>query len=210
MRNKSIYAFPLIEEFFIDFEVLKTHLKVDYYFYMFLRGLTPKYTEGKPLNVHNDIEQGALSIEVLKRHEVPLMESLLPKDQLAINTLFTINKALADLHITPRKGSIILYYKCPSYMTSRVISQFRKIIKANMVETQLQPSKQQPLAFTELDFKDSVDSLIGIHKNIIAIILWKRCDTLDNTQQMLGRCMRLNTFNTQLYFYITATTNDFD
>ncbi|MDR2416310.1 MAG: hypothetical protein LBD75_07090, partial [Candidatus Peribacteria bacterium] len=77
-------------------------------------------------------------------------------------------------------------------------------------DTQLPDIQRQPIENVELMFKDSISSLIGIHKNIIGIVLWKRCETLDNTQQMLGRCMRLNTFNTPLYFYITATSIDFE
>jgi hypothetical protein len=210
MRDKNIYAFALIEEYFEDYSVLKNHLKVDYYFYMFLNGLVPKTKRGKPLNIHTDILQGSISLESLKQGKIPVMDSLLPKDQLAINTIQNINITLSRLNIMPKKNSIILFYQCPIYMQSRVISQFRKIAKANPIETQIKETKQQPISHMDIMFKDSVASLIGMHKNIIAIVLWRKCDTQDNAQQMLGRCMRLNAFNTPLYFYITATNNDFN
>jgi hypothetical protein len=204
MRDKSIYAFSLITEYFeCD---LDKHLKVDYYFYMFLNGLIPKYIEGKPINIHNDVIQQNLN---LSPGIIPELENILPKDQLAVNTLYAINQTLAKLKINPRKGSIILYYACPHYMITRVKTQHKKIIRINHPDTQLPDIKRQPIENTDLMFTDSISSLIGLHKNIIGIVLWKRCETLDNTQQMLGRCMRLNTFNTPLYFYITATSIDF-
>jgi hypothetical protein len=110
----------------------------------------------------------------------------------------------------PKKNSIILFYACPKYMQSRVITQMQKIIKSNPLETRHKETQLQPIANLEVMFKDSVASLIGMHKNIIAIVLWHKLENQDNAQQMLGRCMRLNTFNTPLYFYITATNVDFN
>jgi hypothetical protein len=176
---------------------------------MFLNGLVPKTKKGKPLNIHTDILQKAIDFESFKQGIVPNLISLLPKDQLAINTIQNINLTLAKLNIMPKRNSIILFYACPTYMESRVVAQFKKIIKVNPVETQIKETKNQPISNMDIMFKDSVASLIGLHKNIVAIVLWKKCESQDNAQQMLGRCMRLNTFNTPLYFYITATNNDF-
>jgi hypothetical protein len=209
-RDKNIYAFALIEEYFEDYDKLKSHLKVDYYFYMFINGLIPRAKKGKPLNIHNDIIQKIVSVKDLQNNKIPRIDSLLPKDQLAINTIQVINNVLSKLNIMPKRNSIILFYACPKYMEARVLSQFRKIIKLNPIETQHSATKQQPISTVDIMFKNSVASLIGMHKNIIAIVLWKRCETQDNSQQMLGRCMRLNTFNTPLYFYITATNSDFN
>jgi hypothetical protein len=208
-KDKNIYAFTLIEEYFEMVNSLKGNLKVDYYFYMFLHGLTPLTKKGKPLNVHNDILQNALSLNDLKGAQTPVIDTLLPKDQLAINSIQTINLALSRLRIMPRRQSIILFYACPKYMQARVVAQFQKIVKSNPVDTQHPDTKQQPIAHMDIMFKDSVASLIGMHKNIIAIVLWRKLENQDNSQQMLGRCMRLNTFNTPLYFYITATNMDF-
>jgi hypothetical protein len=210
-RDKNIYAFTLIEEYFKDFETLKSHLKVDYYFYMFLNGLTPLVKKGKPLNVHNDILQKAISLNDLKNNTTtPHIDPLLPKDQLAVNSIQTINLALSRLNIMPKKHSIILFYACPKYMQTRVLTQFNQIIKNNPADSRHKETQQQPISHMDIMFKDSVASLIGMHKNIIAIVLWRKLENQDNAQQMLGRCMRLNTFNTPLYFYITATNVDFN
>ena len=215
-KDTNVYSYNLINDFF-DTTDLKGHTMFDYYFYMFLKGFTPLYQEGKPLNIQNDIEQGNVNANCFKLKQIPKLEKILPKDQLAILALSTINRTLHDLGIVPKQNAIILFYGCPKYMLSRVKGYYNDIVKTNDPKTALQITKLngkketiQPISVLNLDFKDSVASLIGLHKNIVAIIQWQTPDKSDEVSQLVGRILRLNSFNNKLYFYITTNSIGFE
>jgi len=216
MKDKSVWSFSLIEEYFKEYEELKSQSKVDYYFYMFNNGFTPLFHQGKPLNIVNDIDNGYIAEDIFKSGKIPEMENLLPKDQLAITTLRSINETLGKLKICPRKGTSILFYGTPIYMKSRVESVKKNIIEKNNPKTAVlfgegRNSKMiQPVENLEIMFKDSVDSLIGLHRNILAIIAWKNETAQDLSKQLVGRILRLNSWNNPLYFYISTNTIDFN
>lgn len=210
IRDKNIYAFTLVDDFFKEGEdgTLKDHYKVDYYFYMFLHGLVPLYTEGKALRLtrHDTIP------EFKEDMPPPLIERLFPADQLAIRSLFTINRILGKQNICPRKGTAVLFFGSPEYMHSRVDRVKRGIIKTNDKETAVdyKRTKIQPIENLEFVFRDSVSSLIGLHANILAIIVWNKQHIIGEEEiQMLGRIYRLNGFNNPLYFYVENDTLEY-
>jgi len=100
-------------------------------------------------------------------------------------------------------------------MIGRVKTIHKNIIEENDKETMVEYVEGkmkkliQPMANLEMIFKDSVESLIGLHQNILGIISWRACDTTDKTQQLMGRCLRLNAWSNPLYFYISTNTLDF-
>lgn len=207
MKDRNIYAFSLIDDYTKEAAELKNHLKVDYYFYAFLNGLTPIYQNGKPLNIHEDINQGL----IVKPNVVPKIECIFSIDQLAVRSLITINKTLGELKICPKKPTFALYFDVPGYMQSRLTTLRETIIKENKKQTQVKyvngkiEKMIQPLENIGLVFRNSMASLIGLHSNIIAICVWNstsQLSTQDNIQQMLGRILRINTFDNPLYFYI--------
>lgn len=219
-KDTNVFSYNMVNDFF-DTKDLTDHTMFDYYFYMFLHGFVPLYHEGKPLNIQNDIEQGRIDKHIFHPQKgittIPILEKVLPKDQLGILALGAINKTLADLGVVPRKGSTILFYGCPKYMWSRIVSYYRDICKENNPATALtlvandgSQKKVQPLNLMQLDSKDSVASLIGLHKNIVAIVQWKAPDKSDEISQLVGRILRLNSFNNQLYFYIIINTLAFE
>lgn len=215
-KDTNVYSYNLINDYF-DTTELKGHTMFDYYFYMFLRGFTPLYQEGKPLNIQNDIEQGDVDPNCFKMKKIPQLEKILPKDQLGILALGTINKTLHDLEIMPKQNAIILFYGCPKYMLSRVKGYYNDIVKKNDPRTALQVTRPngkkemvQPISVLNLDFKDSVASLIGLHKNIVAIIQWQTPEKSDEVSQLIGRILRLNSFNNKLYFYIMTNSIGFE
>lgn len=203
IRDRNIYAFTLVDDYFDEgfHGVLKDHFKVDYYFYMFMNGLTPSYIEGKPLRItkHDGLE----TYDILS--PPPAIEQILPADQLALRALDSINNALGKQKICPRKGTNILFFAAPSYMVNRVLTMRRRIIKINNEETLVEYNgkKIQPIENLNFLFRDSVASLIGLHSNIIAIVVWSKQFIIGEEEiQMLGRIYRLNGFNNPLYFYI--------
>lgn len=217
-KDTNVFSYNLVNDFF-DVTELKNHTMFDYYFYMFLEGFTPLYHEGKALNVQNDIEQRNIDAKIFKspKSPIPVLEKVLPKDQLGILAISAINKTLHDLQILPRKGATILFYGCPKYMWSRVVNYFRDICTQNDPSTALtvkdksgNTSVIQPLSLMQLDSKDSVASLIGLHKNIVAIVQWRTPDKADEISQLVGRILRLNSFNNKLYFYIVINTLAFE
>ena len=218
MKDKNIYAFSLVDDFFQEADFLESHFKVDYYFYMFMNGLTPKYREGKPLRVtENDscyTEYSSKSSSELSTLSstpdlIPSLECLYPADQLAIRSLYTINEILGRLQICPQKNTFILFFATPEYMISRVKYVKDDIVSKGSKETLVEytaGSKTkliQPIENLELIFRDNVSSLIGLHQNILAIIVWNKRHVIgEEENQMLGRIYRLNTFENPLYFYV--------
>jgi hypothetical protein len=54
-------------------------------------------------------------------------------------------------------------------------------------------------------FKNSLSELIGLHQNILGILVWNNPKHIDEIQQLIGRIVRLNNWNNPVYFYITCT-----
>lgn len=207
-----MYSYELADAY-CDTTELVGHIKFDYTFYMMLYGFKPKYFLGKKINIANDIRQTLISADSLKTR-IPDIIKLLPKDQLAIQSIEYINRTLCKLNFIPQvkngQQPVILFYGCPQYMAARV---------KNIVETICSnPNKQNSIngkvpleAFKNgMVFVKDVGQLIGLHANILAIVQWVEPNRKDELQQLMGRILRLNSWDNKIYFYITTSSIDFN
>lgn len=215
-KDTSVYSFNMINEYY-DTEKLKDLVTFDYYFFMFLEGFVPLEVKGSPLNIVNDIKQGAIDKSYFKRNIIPELDKILPKDQLAILALSNINLTLSRLNIAPKRGSIIMFYGCPSYMQERVVYFYNDIVNKNNPATSIvhvnrlgKEERVQPISISNIVFKDDVSSVIGLHENIIAIIAWETPPAQDMQNQMFGRILRLNGWGNELTFYIATNTISYE
>ena len=216
-KDSSVYSFNITDEFF-NITDLANRAKFDYYFYMFLHGFEPKQHKGRALNVLNDIEQGAVNGECFKKHIIPQLDTILPKDQLAILTVSTINTTLYRLKILPRRGTIIMFYACPSYMQDRVKYYFNEIKAKNNPNTAFQIPKAsgrgkelvQPINNVQIVFKSDVGQLIGLHENILGLVVWKKETAIDLSAQLAGRIVRLSDWKNSITFYIECTSSEYE
>ena len=214
-KDSSVYSFNITDEYF-DVDELKDKAKFDHYFYMFLYGFKPLYHKGKALNILNDIEQKAVSGDCFKLSKIPSLDTILPKDQLAILTVSTINTTLYRLRILPRRGTIIMFYACPSYMQERVKYYFNEIKTKNNPATAFQVPKGrghelvQPLNNVQIVFKSDVGQLIGLHENILGLVVWKKETAIDLSAQLAGRIVRLSDWKNLITFYIECTSNEYE
>lgn len=210
-NTTNVHSYYLANEYF-DVSALQGHQLFDYYFYMCTYGFVPLKANGKAINIHKDIELGVIDSSVFKKKTIPTLDKLLSRDHLALLSLSVINQTLYSLGIMPRSDAIILVYNCPNEMRDRVNNYYKSIIAANNKSTALQTTNgqyKQPIANLKLEYKNNVGELIGLHKNIVAILQWNIPKNVDEVAQLLGRCLRLNNFNNKLYFYITTSTTAF-
>ena len=214
-KDSSIYSFNIANEYY-DVSEIQNRATFDYYFYMFKYGFVPLSFKGRALNIANDVQQGAVDGSCFKNKIIPSLDKILPKDQLAILSLSNINQALYKLKILPKRGSIIMFYGCPSYMQERVKFYYNDIKTKNnpatafQVKTQRGSETMQPIAQTRIVFKDDVGSLIGLHENIIAIIAWETPNKADEKNQLFGRILRLNGWGNPLTFYIATNSISYE
>lgn len=214
-KDSSVYSFNITDEYF-DVDKLKSRAKCDQYFYMFLHGFSPLYHKGRALNILNDIEQKAIPSDCFTSKIIPPLDTILPKDQLAILTVSTINNTLYRLKILPRRGTIIMFYACPSYMQDRVKYYFNEIKTKNNPATAFQipkgKSKElvQPINNVQIVFKSDVGQLIGLHENILGLIVWKKETAIDLSAQLAGRIVRLSDWKNSITFYIECTSSDYE
>lgn len=183
-KDKSIYAYNLVKDYFYN-DDLNDIAYFDYYFYMFENGFTPNYFEGNPISTKQNL------------NEIPVLEKILPKDQLALLSIQNINECLKQLKITPQQNTFLLFYGCPKYMIHRV---------NNFIENIISKDKNSPIAKLKTVFLEDTGQLIGIHLNIIGIIEWKRTNKKDERLQIFGRILRMNNYNNPLHFFISTTT----
>lgn len=221
--STNVHSYYLANEFY-DVSALEGHNLFDYYFYMCLEGFKPMYQEGKAININKDIGLGVISADTFKKHAIPTMDRLLPVDQLSLHSLHVINKTLHDLNIIPKADSVILIYNCPIDIQERVRDFYKSIITTNDPKTMLKLDNTnitikessnkikaiQPISRLTLEFKSRVSDLIGLHRNIVAILQWAKPEREDEVAQLIGRCLRLNNFGNKLYFYITTSSTEFE
>ena len=127
-----------------------------------------------------------------------LVLPLFAKDRLSILAINQIEQTLRKLDIKPylmnKIRPCILVYGCPEYMNKRVQDHF-KLFSTN---------KDSSLYNLDIMFRNNMGSLIGLHRNILGILVWNEPDNLDEIQQLIGRILRLNSWNNPLYFYISC------
>ena len=221
-KDVAVYAINIAKESF-DVSPLNELIDFDYYFYMFKYGFAPKCFRGKPLNIHTDIKQKSVDGSCFSKQIVPALDMVLPKDQLCILSLININSALGRMNILPAKQSVIMFYQTPDYMRDRINNLYRQIVNDNSPATavsdyqtrtinrrqQRVETRVQPISNCEIVFKSSVGDLIGLHANIVAIVLWNTPGAKDLELQILGRIFRINNWNNKLTFYISASADGY-
>lgn len=194
-KDKAVYGFNLIDEFFDKIDLPDELIKFDYYYYMLLHGLVPLYKEGKKIDLSYDISQNIISKNIFESNKIKL-EAIYSRDQLMIKSLDYINKTIHKLNIDlTNKNAVILFYKAPEFMHERIKKVFSDLQK--------KPENNQ-LRNLNLLFINGMDMLIGLHRPMLAIIQWEIETQRDSTYQLIGRIYRLNNFNIDLNLYIMA------
>jgi hypothetical protein len=184
----------------------------DYYFYQFLNfGFTPLYHEGKPLNIKNDVDQGVFPKDVLSKYtqqdpksRTLNLERLLPKDQLALLSIYVINKAITELKLKVPLNSLIIFFGCPSYMRARIYDYYNDIVSKN------KDKKRKPIENVEMMFASSMSELIGMHRNVLAIVAWDLPKIEDEVLQLIGRIYRLCSWSNDISFFISTNSISYD
>lgn len=221
-KDSAVYAMGIAKEAF-DVSALDGLVEFDYYFYMFKHGFAPKYFTGRPLNVAMDIKQKAIDPTCFKKNIIPQLDMVLPKDQLCILSLMYINNALGRLGIVPNDNSIIMFYQTPDYMGDRIQNLYKQICTTNnsasavsvyqnkVINKRVQKieTRVQPISKCRIIYRNSVGDLIGLHENIVAIVLWNTPSAKDAELQILGRIFRINNWDNKLTFYISASADGY-
>lgn len=197
MKDKSIFAHTLIDEFF-NTEMLKNHIKFDYYYYMFLNGLQPKFFDGNAIDIKYEVSQNIIPENWFELENAPVFQEIFSKDQLLIKAIDNIRICLDKLNIDFNGMiPIILFYGCPRYIEPRVTQYFQDLCKR---------FPKSKLNNVGLMFRETMSSLIGLHKDVIAIVEWTNPVTKDESSQLWGRLFRLTSKLLPIYFYIKADT----
>ena len=89
---------------------------------------------------------------------------------------------------------------------------FNEIKNKNDPETAFQVQKKlvQPISNSQLVFKSDVGQLIGLHENILGLIVWKKETAIDLSAQLAGRIVRLSDWKNQITFYIECTSSEYE
>ena len=195
--NNNLQGYNLVDNY-CDTSDLQNSAHFDYYFKMLLEGFKPKYIEGRPIDVELKDDYNASLFDVPEDLHT-LVPVLYPKDRLTMLTLERLDATLRKLEIKPielNKTSVpcVLFYDCPQHLEKRITDYFKSF----------STNKSSGLYGLDLVFKKNMSSLIGLHRNILAIVVWKEPENTDEIHQLIGRILRLNTWNNPLYFYITC------
>lgn len=195
--NNNLQGYNLVDTY-CDNSDLSNSAHFDYYFKMLLEGFKPKYIQGRAIDVELKDDYNASLFDVPEEINT-LVPVLYPKDRLTMLTLERLDATLRKLEIKPielNKTSTpcVLFYDCPQHLEKRVTDYFKSFSN----------NKESALYGLDLVFKKNMSSLIGLHRNILAIVVWKEPANTDEIHQLIGRILRLNTWNNPLYFYITC------
>ena len=220
-KDKSVYAYNIIDMYYKDEndERFNGVIKFDYYFYMLLYGLTPKYHNGTPININNEIKRKIISNNIfnilndnkvsdkIKEEKLKQIRPIFSLDHLMICSLECINRSLLAVDQQYTYTPYILFYNAPKYMESRIkgyMRDFEKHVANNQEDKKNKLKGNNPITKIQPLFMNSIDGLIGIHLNVVGIVVFNFKDTTkDGVKQLLGRCLRINTFNNKLTFFIT-------
>ena len=191
----NIQGYNIITQF-MDVDNDKSLLKINYYFKMFLEGLKPKYHEGKVIECELKNNYDKTKLQTKNNYE--LINQLFPKDRLAMSSIVCIDQSLKELNIKPSEMNTtipnILIYGCPNYMHKRVSQYFNAFTQ----------NPKYNIYKVNIIFKNSLNELIGLHQNIMGIVVWENPSHTDEIQQLIGRIIRVNNWNNPICFYITC------
>lgn len=176
------------------------HYSIDYYFKMLKKGWDMKSSccLGAPINIYNDISQGLIDKTVFEKKIVPTIEKIKNGDLLFPQVLMAIYNTYTELKIKPVDNSILLVYKCKPILQQRMRQRFEE----------LQQVKDSPLAKVSLVFRDNVGSVIGLSMNIMGIVIYDSAnEEFFSMCQLLGRLLRISSFDQKILFYVDNNTN---
>lgn len=227
-KEKNLQPYNMLADNFDMDDIMSVDgVKADYYFKMLMEGLVPRKHNGKVItsipevrvdvqyndsdDVH-DLESG-IRVKCNKDFDVvnnkikeleseadfsSLIPQLFAKDRLGILAFNRIEEVLKQLKINPSENTTttpnILIYNCPDTLQHRIRGYFDVFAK----------DPESPLFKFNIIFASSMGELIGLHKNILAIIVWNEAQHTDEHRQLIGRILRLNAWCNPLYFYITC------
>ena len=188
-KNNNLQPYNMITNNFEVDDITKNNgLKFDLYFKMLMKGFIPRNHLGSNIVVKMK--------EVREQIEI---QQLFARDRLGILTFNSIEETLINLNITPNKNTTIppsiIVYGCPDKVQTRVKNYYDEIFKNN---------PDSPLYRIELMFIANMSRLIGLHKNILGIVVWESPSAKDEIKQLIGRIMRVNSWGNPLYFYINC------
>jgi hypothetical protein len=178
----NLQSWHIINEFTTTDSTTNTK-HFDYYFKMFNDGFTVKYSDGRKLDLEFDDENQVVQ--------------LYQKDRILIHLISSINSILSKLEIKPGDSCeikpSILIYDAPLFIQKRMKDYFSRFSH----------DKNSSLYQMDIIFKRDMSERIGLHHNILGIIVYNEPSNIDEINQLIGRILRLNTWNNVMYFYIT-------
>lgn len=192
--TNETYAYTLAQRFF-DISEVDGHYPVDYYFYMIKNGWTPRLncSNGKGINIYNDIKQGLISKDVFETNTIPEINKIKSADILFPQVLSAIYNTFVNLKIKPVDRSVIIVYKCKDILRKRIIDLFE------MLKTQ----QGSPLSETRLVFVDNISSIIGMQLNVLALLVYDdSTDEYFSRRQLIGRIIRISSSGQKLIIYV--------
>lgn len=199
--DSNLYSYLLAKKYF-DVHELENSFPVDYYFKMILDGFSMNQDEckGRAINIANDIENGLIPADIFRKGIIPEITKVKAIDILGGQVVNAIYNTYVALNIRPANGSKILIYMCPNLIIPRLISTFEELKR--------QPNS--PFEYVDLNFYDKLSSVIGASWNINSLILWNSDMDQADTNQTLGRLMRINTFNNPIVFYVSLNKSAYE
>lgn len=197
VREARSYTFA--DTYFVNKEC-KDHYSIDYYFKMLETGWYMKSSKcrGQAINIRNDIAEGLISPSVFKDNVIPVIDKVKNGDLLFPQVLWAIYTTFKELKMRPLDNSILLVYKCKPVIQQRMRDRFKE----------LQQIEGSPLSTTQLVFRDSVGSVIGLSMNIMGIVIYDSSnEEFFSMCQLLGRLLRISSFDQKLLIYIDNNTD---
>lgn len=188
---------------FFEHDDVEGHYSIDYYFRMLKNGwdMLPSACNGTPINIHNDISQGLIDIDVFKNKKSTktlTIEKIRNGDLLFPQVLTAIYNAYNELKLKPVDNSILLVYRCKPILQQRMIDRFNE----------LQSLPNSPFKTMRLSFHDTVGSVIGLSMNIMGIVIYNSEDEeFFSMVQLLGRLLRISSYGQKILFYVNNNTN---
>ena len=212
-NNSETRSFIMAERYFqTDCE---EHFSVDYYFEMLLKNGWLMKNEsccGKPLNIHNDIENSLIPANIFKTGKIPIIEKLKNSDILFPQVLQAIYKTYVELKIKPAKNSMFLVYKCKPILQQRMVEKFKSLQYFEDPKTgKLIKDVNSPFSDAQLLFRDSVGSVIGLSLNLAGILVYNPDDDESySILQLVGRVLRISTYKQPIIFYISNNSKAYE
>ena len=191
-RDMRSYIFA---DKYFEADDIEGHYSIDYYFKMIKNGWTMRKDKcnGRSISIARDISKGLISPDVFKKNIVPEIEKIRSSDILFPQVLTAIYAAYVKTGLKPVDNSILLVYKCKEHLQSRMLDRFNE----------LKSIPDSPFVKTNLQFRDTVGSVIGLSMNIIGIVVYdSNQEEWFSMIQLIGRLLRISSYGQKILFYI--------